>query len=368
MVTLGQQSELITQAQQRNARLRGNRRIISSTLKGSTRNFTASSTKRSKPKTGAGFKLSTVTLAVSAAMVLVGCASNSMKTISDYDLQPGDLVRQRVAQNGEEFVICNSTNCGQPTKKTLVTNETVSSAYQQQTIAAFTQNLSKVIAEKAIKAKQATVDVATEVAEATVVIAKEVADVAVEKAAEVVVAAQETAETVTEAVGEKAEEIKVAIEQKSENVSKYLLKTSNTTEEEAEPTMAAIIKNKVQFVSADPVYFKFDSYSVQQAEQQKILSNAEEIKNAGRLYVVGFTDSVGNKQYNSYLAKKRADAVVNYLVSIGVDKKNIYMDGFGKCCYSKPNKSNADRAKNRRVELFIKPESYAAYRKEGQRT
>lgn len=70
------------------------------------------------------------------------------------------------------------------------------------------------------------------------------------------------------------------------------------------------------------------------------------------LYVVGHTDNVGTLSSNMDLSKRRADAVVNVLVSkYGIDAKRLYAAGVGPLSPVVANKIEKGRAKNRRVEL-----------------
>ena len=62
--------------------------------------------------------------------------------------------------------------------------------------------------------------------------------------------------------------------------------------------------------------------------------------------------------FNIILSKNRAAAVGNYLRTAGIETNNITEDGKG---YSEPiadNTSEAGRAKNRRVEIFITNDEY----------
>jgi len=70
-----------------------------------------------------------------------------------------------------------------------------------------------------------------------------------------------------------------------------------------------------------------------------------------RVEVDGYTDSRGADTYNVSLSKKRAQAVVDYLGSKGVDKARMSSKGNGKADPLADNNTDAGRAKNRRVEL-----------------
>ena len=77
-----------------------------------------------------------------------------------------------------------------------------------------------------------------------------------------------------------------------------------------------------------------------------------------KIKIIGHTDNIGEKQYNIILSKNRAAAVGNYLRTAGIETNNITEDGKG---YSEPiadNTSEAGRAKNRRVEIFITNDEY----------
>ena len=68
--------------------------------------------------------------------------------------------------------------------------------------------------------------------------------------------------------------------------------------------------------------------------------------------LVGFADSVGNKGANLRLSQKRANSVRELLESKGVT--NIVATGFGEAMPVADNGSESGRAKNRRVEIWLK--------------
>ncbi|MBW7940550.1 MAG: OmpA family protein, partial [Candidatus Omnitrophica bacterium] len=69
------------------------------------------------------------------------------------------------------------------------------------------------------------------------------------------------------------------------------------------------------------------------------------------LQVDGHTDSVGDKHFNMELSRRRAESVVKYLTSNGIDSKRLRFDGKGDSMPVADNRSEEGRAKNRRVEL-----------------
>ncbi|MGB5170858.1 MAG: OmpA family protein [Eudoraea sp.] len=83
-----------------------------------------------------------------------------------------------------------------------------------------------------------------------------------------------------------------------------------------------------------------------------------------QIVVQGFTDneSIGPKLAKKYatnleLSSARADNVVNYLISKGVPSSIISAQGFGEQRAVAPNDTEANKAKNRRVEIIVKAKS-----------
>ena len=69
--------------------------------------------------------------------------------------------------------------------------------------------------------------------------------------------------------------------------------------------------------------------------------------------VQGHTDNVGLAASNRKLSQQRAEAVVRYLVSNGIEAERLVSKGFGPDKPIADNKKAAGRQQNRRVELLI---------------
>ncbi len=72
-----------------------------------------------------------------------------------------------------------------------------------------------------------------------------------------------------------------------------------------------------------------------------------------KVEVGGHTDSKGNDKKNKALSQRRAESVVAYLVSKGVEPERLVATGYGEEQPLVQELSKDDRAKNRRVEFII---------------
>jgi outer membrane protein OmpA-like peptidoglycan-associated protein len=71
------------------------------------------------------------------------------------------------------------------------------------------------------------------------------------------------------------------------------------------------------------------------------------------LELAGHTDSDGDDSSNLTLSQKRADAVLNYLLSKGVDADRLTAVGYGETRPIDTNDTDAGKQNNRRTEFQI---------------
>lgn len=71
------------------------------------------------------------------------------------------------------------------------------------------------------------------------------------------------------------------------------------------------------------------------------------------LMIEGHTDDTGSEAYNMSLSKKRAQSVANYFKSKGISGNRFSVEGFGETAPRFKNDSEANRVKNRRVEIGV---------------
>jgi outer membrane protein OmpA-like peptidoglycan-associated protein len=102
------------------------------------------------------------------------------------------------------------------------------------------------------------------------------------------------------------------------------------------------------------VNFEFNSEKLTQAAKENLDQFAKALLDprlSGEKFEIdGHTDAVGAEQYNQGLSERRANAVVSYLASKGLDPSLLTAKGFGK---TKPRVANPYSAENRRVETHL---------------
>ncbi|MFT3810561.1 MAG: OmpA family protein [Micropepsaceae bacterium] len=74
-----------------------------------------------------------------------------------------------------------------------------------------------------------------------------------------------------------------------------------------------------------------------------------------RLEIAGHTDASGNAQKNITLSENRAGAVEAALIVRGVDAARLSAKGYGAARPIASNDNDADKARNRRIEVIVRP-------------
>ncbi len=86
-----------------------------------------------------------------------------------------------------------------------------------------------------------------------------------------------------------------------------------------------------KLMTSDGVLFGFDKAVLTKEGKAKLDALTQNTQGVGRyvIEVQGFTDKTGPRDYNLALSRRRADAVVRYLVDKGVPLRRIHMIGLG---------------------------------------
>ena len=105
------------------------------------------------------------------------------------------------------------------------------------------------------------------------------------------------------------------------------------------------------------IQFDLDSAKLKPDSMPLLSSLVEAMKNdrlaAIKFKVEGHTDAQGSEQHNLKLSQNRADSVMAYLTSQGVDKERLKGEGKGFSELLLPEKPKA--AENRRVRITTQP-------------
>lgn len=109
-----------------------------------------------------------------------------------------------------------------------------------------------------------------------------------------------------------------------------------------------VILEKVHFATAKAKIMQ-DSYELLK-EVAAVLKENPQIQ---KVRIEGHTDSRGSRRYNMRLSKRRAKAVMDFIVNSGVDPNRLTYKGYGPTRPVATNRTRAGRAKNRRVEFSI---------------
>ena len=77
--------------------------------------------------------------------------------------------------------------------------------------------------------------------------------------------------------------------------------------------------------------FDFDQYALRDDVKSILDSLADKLQSAeyDRLDIIGFTDRIGNRDYNQRLSELRAWAVAQYLIHKGIPDNKVYYEGRG---------------------------------------
>jgi outer membrane protein OmpA-like peptidoglycan-associated protein len=122
------------------------------------------------------------------------------------------------------------------------------------------------------------------------------------------------------------------------------------------PTQPNVVVAGKEIKLKKQVHFQHDSADIlpdSQAileELADLMTKRPDIKN---VEVQGHTDDTGAAAYNLRLSQSRAQAVVDAIAALGVDSSRMTAKGYGQEKPLVPNSTEANRAKNRRVQVMI---------------
>ncbi len=124
-------------------------------------------------------------------------------------------------------------------------------------------------------------------------------------------------------------------------------------------TGVSVTRNGAQIILNMPsnITFAVNSSTIAPAFQQTLVSVAMVLQKYNRTVVdvAGHTDSDGSDAYNQTLSLQRAQAVAGFLGQQGIDTRRFNVLGYGESQPIASNATEAGKAQNRRVEIYISP-------------
>ena len=107
-------------------------------------------------------------------------------------------------------------------------------------------------------------------------------------------------------------------------------------------------------IPTDGIFFGFDSSAITAAADAIIRDIVAAIAGTGRaVSVVGHTDTVGSLAYNQGLSERRANAVANRMIQLGIPAETITTAGRSWLEPAVDTGPNVREARNRRVEVTV---------------
>ena len=104
-----------------------------------------------------------------------------------------------------------------------------------------------------------------------------------------------------------------------------------------------------------PVFFTLDSDSLDDEARQVLSENSQVMRKYGNWVVTveGHCDERGSAEYNLALGDRRAQAVRNYLVSLGIPADRVRTVSYGKEFPFDPGHNESAWGKNRRAQFMV---------------
>ncbi|MDO3378183.1 peptidoglycan-associated lipoprotein Pal [Geoalkalibacter halelectricus] len=101
------------------------------------------------------------------------------------------------------------------------------------------------------------------------------------------------------------------------------------------------------------VHFEFDAYTLSSRAQEILTRNAAYLRANPEVKVLieGHTDERGSDEYNLALGERRAQAVRNFLISLGIAPERLSVISYGEELPMDPASNEEAWAKNRRAEF-----------------
>jgi outer membrane protein OmpA-like peptidoglycan-associated protein len=143
-----------------------------------------------------------------------------------------------------------------------------------------------------------------------------------------------------------------------------LSSTSVRANEDSKPTLSINKRPKNALVKiqgnelklSDKILFETDSAKIL-GQSSALLEEIAEVlsknPNLEQVEIQGHTDNTGGRELNQRLSDSRANAVRDWLIKAGINAGRLTAKGYGQDKPLAPNVTEANRARNRRVQFII---------------
>jgi peptidoglycan-associated lipoprotein len=105
------------------------------------------------------------------------------------------------------------------------------------------------------------------------------------------------------------------------------------------------------------IYFQFDRYDLSTEARETLKANASWLKSnsSSRTEIEGHCDERGTNEYNLALGAKRAQAAMDYLVSLGISAERVSTMSYGEEIPVCKEQNEGCWQKNRRARFVVQP-------------
>jgi len=119
----------------------------------------------------------------------------------------------------------------------------------------------------------------------------------------------------------------------------------------SDPGSIAFFKNNV----GDRVLFPIDQSDIDQSGKEILLAQADWLRanSEYKIVIEGHADERGTREYNLALGEKRAQAVKNYLISLGISSDRVSTISYGKERPAVVGSNDGAWAQNRRSVTIV---------------
>jgi peptidoglycan-associated lipoprotein len=130
-------------------------------------------------------------------------------------------------------------------------------------------------------------------------------------------------------------------------------KERTLTEEEARRLKEAAEKAKFE---EEDIHFEYDQYILSDEAKRILEKKAQWLKQhaPAKVLIEGHCDERGSAEYNLALGQKRADAAMQYLITLGIKADRLSTISYGKERPLDPRSNEEAWAKNRRAHFVLK--------------